>query len=960
MILKALMDFRRTRYSLEFILIIFIMCLIPGQVTEVKAFLNPSQNSRLNMVNRGIVPSPVKVRYIKSNNSSLRDKKTGDDGAIIGFDYNDDDVRDLIGIWNSWGTIHRLYVNKKSGLPEPGRLKTSGSVENGVNDNINDKLAGLAKDFIRENPYLFKVQEEDLVFKNTNLRGDIVYCQFEQYYEGIRVYAGGVVFRFDKSGTLLLVSGDTYPDIDINPCPFFDANIAVDIARERLGLSDMPGRVGEVELFVLPLPSKAGMEYILAWQVCIFSDSQIRGPGSNALFIDAHSGEVVLICKLERHGINGRVGGLVLPEYYSDPPEWMPFSNLRVYLLNQSNPVNEYNMDHDPGWTREGMWEFGMPVPQDVDKYGHAGCPDPSEGVSGLNLFGYNLLGDYTNLMKPKYLITDTIYCQNKTGIALTFWRWLGVQKEYWESDNGDISNYDRATIEVSNDGGQTWTVIWSNGTSQIEDGIYDSFNRVWKGWNLQFFDISDLSDGKDVVIRWGIGPTDDSGTFCGWNIDDVGIYESLDVLTDTNGFFEFPNTDDVLQNKLLTQLSGRYVNVYNEDGASAINYSEAIKGDLQTALSVDWYTSHTPLKDFDEFNVFYHMNFLLNYIKQIDPLYDAMDKKGPINVFVRYGENYKNAYWSPENKICFGEGDCRADGYRNFTHFSDIIYHEYTHAITDSFYSYLMPPLTSIRKSTSGDQTGPVFVTEFDAIHEAFSDYWACTINGDPLIGDGDFWIKHKYVRALDNKFKYPDDYGDDAYANSLIVSGAMWETRELIGKEVADTLFHFARYGGATTFDDFLVDVLLQDEITFNGDHITLLKDIFGQRGISRAPSAPSGVVGNAGNSFIDIQWQPNRDEEEVKGYYVYFRTENDIASDREDPSVRRDAGLTKAYRLDGLTNNTTYVLKVTAYNFYDAESEPSDFVYATPYSESSNTSLGSERKIFCFIDTLYYKSK
>jgi hypothetical protein len=267
------------------------------------------------------------------------------------------------------------------------------------------------------------------------------------------------------------------------------------------------------------------------------------------------------------------------------------------------------------------------------------------------------------------------------------------------------------------------------------------------------------------------------------------------------------------------------------------------------------------------------------------------------------------------------------------------------------------MPPLTSVRRTTDGEQTGPVFVTEFDAMHEAFSDYWACTINDDSMVGDGDFWIGHKYVRNLDNEYKYPDDYGDDAYANSLILSGAMWEARELLGEDIADPLFHLARYGGATTFEDFLIDVLLQDEISFNGDHVEILKNIFGLRGISRAPTAPNGLVAKAGDTYIDLEWEENPDIDEIEGYYLYFRTENDIASDREDPSVRRDAGLNISYRLEGLTNGTTYVLKVSAYNEYRAESDASDLVYATPYLDSLQTSSGSDRKAFCFIGALSY---
>lgn len=897
-------------------------------VTPARAFLPDAEGHRINLSRRNLTPNRLKVSHEGGAQDSLRRLR-------------DASGQEWVGLWNDWGTVHRLYVKHPS---QAIRLRAGTATD--------QEIWSSARQLIRDHSDCFKVSDGDLVEEDIIRRGGIIYCRLRQYYQGIPVYGGEIRFRFDEAGNLLMICGDTYPGISVSPHTALSSYEAERMVRDITGMEAHQDDIGEIGLFVLPVPTDAGVEYLLAWQVPVWAGAS---SGSRLFFIDAHSGEIILTYDLDRRAVQGTVRGLVLPEYFNDPPQWVPFSNQYVHLLNFDQPVYESNLDTDPGWTREGMWEFGDPEPQDINFYGHAGCPDPNSGFTGQNVFGYNLTGDYTNLMRPKYLTTHAISCTNKTGVTLIFQRWLGVQREYWEDDEETRTTYDRATVEVSSDAGLTWTAIWSNGTSQIEDGVYDAFLHAWKGWNLQFFDISDLADGKSVAIRWGMGPTDGSGIFCGWNVDDVGLYESLKEVTDPNGYFQFPDTGGVPDNTLVCRLMGEYVDVQNEDGSAAIFTIEGIGADPNTPFAVDWDTNHTTVKAFDELNAFYHVDRLLRTVKGIDPLYDVMDKKGPITVVVRYGDNYLNAFWSPRHLICFGEGDSCVDGYRNFVHFSDIVYHEYAHAVTDSFYSLFMPPLTSIRRTTDGEQTGPVFVTEFDAMHEAFSDYWACTLNGDSMVGDGDFWIGHAYVRNLDNSFKYPDDYGDDAYANSLILSGAMWETRELLGSEVADSLFHLARYGGATTFDDFLVDVLLQDEISYTGEHVSVIKDIFGLRGISRAPTAPSGLVAVAGDTHVDLEWRENPDSEEVAGYYMYFRTENDIVSDREDPSVRRDAGLNTTYRLDGLTNGTTYVLKVTSYNIYRAESDPSELAYATPYTVSSLTSGGSEKRVFCFIESV-----
>jgi hypothetical protein len=44
--------------------------------------------------------------------------------------------------------------------------------------------------------------------------------------------------------------------------------------------------------------------------------------------------------------------------------------------------------------------------------------------------------------------------------------------------------------------------------------------------WVQVAYDISEVADNQPAVyIRWLMGPTDDSYTYCGWNIDDIEIW---------------------------------------------------------------------------------------------------------------------------------------------------------------------------------------------------------------------------------------------------------------------------------------------------------------------------------------------------------------------------------------------------------------------------------------------------
>ena len=108
--------------------------------------------------------------------------------------------------------------------------------------------------------------------------------------------------------------------------------------------------------------------------------------------------------------------------------------------------------------------------------------------------------------MTTTYWATTTaINCSGYSGVTLDFWRWLGVEQ----------SPRDHAYVQVSNDG-TNWTTVWANPTS----------NLVETAWSNPEYNISAVADNQPTVyIRWGMGPTNSSKTYCGWNIDDVTLW---------------------------------------------------------------------------------------------------------------------------------------------------------------------------------------------------------------------------------------------------------------------------------------------------------------------------------------------------------------------------------------------------------------------------------------------------
>ncbi|MBN1355122.1 hypothetical protein JXA40_02515 [bacterium] len=173
------------------------------------------------------------------------------------------------------------------------------------------------------------------------------------------------------------------------------------------------------------------------------------------------------------------------------------YYSLETYILFVSLTAD---MDADPGWTYEGQWAWGQPA-------GLQG--DPPSGYTGTNVVGYNLNGEYSGNMPVRYATTGSFDCTGMSAVYLGFWRWLGVESNTW----------DHASIQVSNDGGSSWSTVWENPGSSIND----------PDWTFVEYDISDWAAGHaDVKLRWGMGPADGYIEYCGWNIDDVVISNAV------------------------------------------------------------------------------------------------------------------------------------------------------------------------------------------------------------------------------------------------------------------------------------------------------------------------------------------------------------------------------------------------------------------------------------------------
>ena len=186
--------------------------------------------------------------------------------------------------------------------------------------------------------------------------------------------------------------------------------------------------------------------------------------------------------------------------------------------------------------------------------------------------------------------------------------------------------------------------------------------------------------------------------------------------------------------------------------------------------------------------DAYYHGNTAYQAIRAIDPSLGLIELDVPMQTVVDDPTGTCNAYWNGTRMNFYAEGGgCNATA-----RIADVVYHEYGHAVTEFTYA-------------------PFFAT--GRMHEGFSDYFAATIRNDPVIGLG-FFGRGTLLRNIEPDRVYPDDLVGEVHIDGLIIAGALWDLRKEIGKETTDRLWHFARYAGARTFDDFLVDMLVLDD--------------------------------------------------------------------------------------------------------------------------------------------------
>jgi hypothetical protein len=212
---------------------------------------------------------------------------------------------------------------------------------------------------------------------------------------------------------------------------------------------------------------------------------------------------------------SGAIPGQVSPakvEYYMTATDsagnqkWLPDgfgagdNHYRFHVgLFQSIYFDDFDGSTDNGWSHTQIatqddWQRGAPQ-------GNAG--DPSSAYSGSSVWANDLgasgwNGEYATNVENR-LTSPVIDCSGKSGVTLTFARWLTVEEH----------QYDQAEIRVNGN------LVWNNPSSNLLDN----------SWSIQDIDISAYADNNAAVQVEFRMKSDGGLEFGGWNIDDFELY---------------------------------------------------------------------------------------------------------------------------------------------------------------------------------------------------------------------------------------------------------------------------------------------------------------------------------------------------------------------------------------------------------------------------------------------------
>ncbi|XXX80960.1 hypothetical protein WMF30_19580 [Sorangium sp. So ce134] len=197
--------------------------------------------------------------------------------------------------------------------------------------------------------------------------------------------------------------------------------------------------------------------------------------------------------------------------------------------------------------------------------------------------------------------------------------------------------------------------------------------------------------------------------------------------------------------------------------------------------------TADDPHDQFAQVGIYYHLTRMRDYFTsahQLDMGTPSWKLVAVANM-LESGRPMDNAFFSPmgseppfsaPNLIAIGQGS-----QFDFSDDSDVFLHEFTHYVTANAVGY---------------NEGQFAVNEYGlspwagSIDEGIADYFACTVNGDPTVGEASL-VPFGAERDLSDDIKTcPDDLVGEVHDDGELIGSLAWALHEKFGAELGDKL--------------------------------------------------------------------------------------------------------------------------------------------------------------------------
>lgn len=283
-------------------------------------------------------------------------------------------------------------------------------------------------------------------------------------------------------------------------------------------------------------------------------------------------------------------------------------------------------------------------------------------------------------------------------------------------------------------------------------------------------------------------------------------------------------------------------------------------------------------------------------------------------NAFFSSASTY-NGFPTPNGQMVFGYGSSAGNPVRDWALDTDILYHEYGHAVMN-----ILSPSFGGAYGSNNAETG--------GLNEGTADYLSSTVLNDPVLGEYVAVATGKsYYRDLTARFHYPEEVWSiantsnasgvlipnvrrrpEVHQTGAIWAASVWDLRILLGSQKSDQIVFKATslFNATSDFQSALGALLTADDLLYGGADKPLIREVLQKRGITETAYPVSYIpytafYSSTGPSKIHLG-QP----------YI----ENDIAYILPiSPLPSYDVGepyFFTAYVYDGGINTVVFVLK------------------------------------------------